>query len=135
MYHGHPTQIMSIMDWGGRMIFFSVFVEFHCTFPIYYKIHRNYLYYCILIRMVWAIVTSFFFRDRFTSFHTHGSLLTFFVWFFVLFHSCCPMRECLRKHSCMSSTFPIAILNGTCFFLEVHLEVHNVNSERENKNS
>ena len=24
-----------------------------------------------------------------------------------------PMRECLGKHSCTSSTFPIAILNGT----------------------
>ena len=23
-----------------------------------------------------------------------------------------PMRECLGKHSCMSSQFPIAILNG-----------------------
>ena len=28
-----------------------------------------------------------------------------------------PMRECLGKHSCMSSPFPIAILNGTSFFL------------------
>ena len=27
-----------------------------------------------------------------------------------------PMRECLGKHSCMSSPFPIAILNGTCLF-------------------
>ena len=26
-----------------------------------------------------------------------------------------PIHECLGKHSCMSSTFPIAILNGTCF--------------------
>ena len=25
-----------------------------------------------------------------------------------------PMRRCLGKHSCMSSPFPIAILNGTC---------------------
>ena len=24
-----------------------------------------------------------------------------------------PMRKCLGKHSCTSSTFPIAILNGT----------------------
>ena len=29
-----------------------------------------------------------------------------------------PMRECLRKYSCMSSTFPIAIQNGTSFFLD-----------------
>ena len=25
-----------------------------------------------------------------------------------------PMCECLGKHSCMSSSFPIAILNGAC---------------------
>ena len=27
-----------------------------------------------------------------------------------------PMRECSGKHSCTSSTFPIAMLNGTLFF-------------------
>ena len=26
-----------------------------------------------------------------------------------------PMHECLGKHSCMRSTFPIAVLNGPCF--------------------
>ena len=30
-----------------------------------------------------------------------------------------PMRECLGKHSCMSSPFPIAILNGTFFVRSV----------------
>ena len=29
------------------------------------------------------------------------------------------MRKCLGKHSCMSSPFPIAILNGTFFFRSV----------------
>ena len=29
-----------------------------------------------------------------------------------------PMRKCLGKHSCTSSPFPIAILNGTFFFSE-----------------
>ena len=29
-----------------------------------------------------------------------------------------PMCECLGKHSCMSSPFPIAMLNGTLFFCE-----------------
>ena len=58
----------------------------------------------------------FFFRTRFTSFHTRASLLIFFVGFFILFHSCCiPMRKCLGKHSCVSSPFPLAILNGTLF--------------------
>ena len=28
-----------------------------------------------------------------------------------------PIRKCLGKHWCMSSPFPIAILNGTFFFL------------------
>ena len=30
-----------------------------------------------------------------------------------------PMRECLGKQSCMSSPFPIAILNATFFFRSV----------------
>ena len=40
-----------------------------------------------------------------------GKTLTTFL--FVL---AVPMSECLGKHSCTSSPFPIAILNGTCFF-------------------
>ena len=28
-----------------------------------------------------------------------------------------PMRKCLGKHLCMSSSFHIVILNDTCFFL------------------
>ena len=54
-----------------------------------------------------------FFRAFFASFYTHASLLTFFVCFFVLFGK---TLECLGKHSCMSSPFPIAILNGTFIF-------------------
>ena len=30
------------------------------------------------------------------------------------FYLAVPMRGCLGKHSCMSSPFPLAILNGTC---------------------
>ena len=30
------------------------------------------------------------------------------------FYLAVPMRGCLGKHSCMSSPFPITILNGTC---------------------
>ena len=52
-----------------------------------------------------------FFSARFASFHTHASLLTVFVCFLVLIHSCCS--ECLGKHTCMSSPFHTAILNGT----------------------
>ena len=52
-----------------------------------------------------------FFHTRFTTFHTHASLFTFFLCFFVLFHSCCSHARVFGKHSCMTSTFPIAILN------------------------
>ena len=59
-----------------------------------------------------------FFSVNFTSFHSHSYVLTFFVCFLTLFHFAVPMRECLRKHSCKSSPFPIAILNGILFFRE-----------------
>ena len=39
-----------------------------------------------------------------------------------------PMRECLGKHSCMSSPFPIAILNGTSSFLSLVREKLNMPS-------
>ena len=41
--------------------------------------------------------------------------LTFFVCFFILFHSCCSHAQVFGKHWCMSSPFPIAILNGSFF--------------------
>ena len=40
-----------------------------------------------------------------------------------------PMSECLGKHSCMSSPFPIAILNGTSSFLSLVQE--NINMPRD----
>ena len=40
------------------------------------------------------------------------------------------MRKCLGKHSCMSSPFPIAILNGTSFFPTAQLHVHKRLSRR-----
>ena len=57
-----------------------------------------------------------FFRARFISLETHDSLLTFFVRFLSYLSLAVPMRNCFGKHSCMSSLFPIAILNGTFFF-------------------
>ena len=68
---------------------------------------------------------------RFTSFYTHASLLTFFVCFFVVCHLfllAVPMRECLGKHSRIRYTFPISILNGTCFFQMGQLQIHNVHN-------
>ena len=46
-----------------------------------------------------------------------------------------PMCGCLGEHSCTSSLFTIAILNGTCFFPLVQLQVHNVYSERKTRNT
>ena len=42
------------------------------------------------------------------------------------------MRECFIKHSCMSSTFPIAILHGTCLFPTVHAAKCRMSIRREN---
>ena len=60
-------------------------------------------------------MTSFFFRELFASFHTHASLLAFFVCFFILFHSCCSHARVFGKTIVHESLFPTAILNGTCF--------------------
>ena len=46
-----------------------------------------------------------------------------------------PMRKCLGKHSCMSSSFPIVILNDTSFFHTVQLQVHNENAARYGRNA
>ena len=47
--------------------------------------------------MVYAVDTSPFFRVRFTSFHSHSSLLTFFFCFFVLFDYCCSHARVFGK--------------------------------------
>ena len=44
-----------------------------------------------------------------------------------------PMREYLGKHSCMSSLFPIAILNGTSSFLSLVQEKLNMPSGHFNR--
>ena len=46
-----------------------------------------------------------------------------------------PMRKCLGKHSCMSSSFPIVILKDSCFFPTVQLPLHIVYSGRKTRNS
>ena len=40
---------------------------------------------------------NFFFRARFTSFHTHSSPHTFFFYFFVSFHTCCSHARVFWK--------------------------------------
>ena len=62
----------------------------------------------------------FFFRTLFAFFHILKPLFlppsSVSFSYFIL---AVPMRKCLGKHSCMSSPFPIAILNGTFFFRSV----------------
>ena len=112
----------------GSSLFCFLLIEFHFTFSISYKIHH-----IMFINIVFWLGSDrpagLFFSARFTCFRSHASLLTCFC-YFALFHSCF-MRECLGKHSCMSYTFPIAVLNGTCFFPQVH----NVCSERKSRNT
>ena len=72
-----------------------------------------------------------FFIPTFASFHTHPLLLpsSVSISYFIL---AVPMHQCSGKHSCKSSTFPIAVLNDTCFFHStVPLQVHNVYSEQK----
>ena len=47
-----------------------------------------------------------FFRAGFASFHTHVTLLTFFVCFFILFHSCCSHARVFGKT--LVHEFPIS---------------------------
>ena len=77
--------------------FCFLLIEFHQTFSISYNILPYFVYYyCILSTMSYAVGT-YFFRARFASFHTHASLLTFFVCFFILFRSCCSHARVFGK--------------------------------------
>ena len=59
----------------------------------------------------YAVGTSFFLRAVLLS--TFILLFTFFLCFYVLFHFCCSQAQAF-ENSCTSSTFSMAILNGTC---------------------
>ena len=64
-------------------------------------------------------VGTYFFRDLFTYFHFQSFLLAFHPFLFlcripILLFPCTP--KCLGEHSCVSSAFSIALLNGTCCF-------------------
>ena len=90
-------------------------IEFHSTFSIFYKILYFVYYYCILVgcdrplglllfvpALLLSILTPLFSPSSSVS-------LSYFV-------LAVPMRECLGKHSCVSSPYPMAILNGTFLF-------------------
>ena len=46
-----------------------------------------------------------------------------------------PMRKCLGKHSCMSSSFPIVTLNDTSFFQQCSYKCTKENSVRDGDTS
>ena len=108
--------------------FYFLLIELHCTFPFLRKFYQI-MFIIIVFRLgcdrpsgLLLFVPPVFF------FHTHASLLSVFVCLIVLFHSSVPMCECLGKHLCMSSPFPIAILNGTSCFLSLVQENINMPS-------
>ena len=61
-----------------------------------------------------SIGTSFF-RARFASFHTHASLLVFFICFFVLFHSCCSHARVFGK--ILVHEFPVSYSHTEYYLL------------------
>ena len=98
---------------GGEVDDFSIsVVEVHFMFcRLNFVGFFSYLTKCFHIMNI-VILFSFgidcqaglHFYARFTSLHTHTSLLNSFVCF-LSFILAVPMRECLGKHSCMSSSF------------------------------
>ena len=107
----------TFFDCSSPFCFFVNWISLY--FLIFYKILPYYVYYyCILIRIWKAVGTSFFFMSALllsilTPLFLPSSSVS--LPYFVL---AVPMRECLEKHSCMSSPCPIAILNGTFLFRE-----------------
>ena len=100
------------------MIFFyllkSIFflIEFHCIFSISY---RNITILCLLLLHFVGCnrPSGLLFCARFTSFHTHTSLLTFFVCFCILFHSCCSHAHVFMKT--LVHEFPISYSHIECY--------------------
>ena len=54
---------------------------------------------------------------RCTAFHVQSSLLTCFLFVLSYFTLAVPMQKCSGEYFCTRSSFPVAILNGTPFFL------------------
>ena len=120
---------------GGWFVIFRIFksfcfllIEFHCLFSFLIKYyHILFLILCwlgcdrpsgLLLFVpaeLFSILTPLFCPSSSVS-------LSYFI-------LAVPMRECLAKHSCMSSPFPIAMLNGTSSFLSLVQEKLNMPSE------
>ena len=111
--------------------FYFWLLEFHCTFSMSYKILTNYVYYyCTeLLLLLLTLFVPTLLLSILASLFLPSSSVTLSYLILVV-----PMRECLGKHSCMISSFPIAILNGTYLFPTVQLQEHTVYSEQKTRN-
>ena len=105
----------TFFDCSGPFCFLNL-IELFPYFPYFiYKIQTNIIIVFWLLGVIghrdlfFPCPLYFFPYSRLSSYR-----LRLFL-FFILFHSCFPMRECLGKHSCMSSPLPITILNGPFF--------------------
>ena len=114
--------------------FCLLLIEFHCIFSYLIK-YCNILFIIIILKLgcnipsVLIFFVSALLLSILTPFFLPSSSVS--LSYFVL---AVPMSECLGKQSCMRSPFPIAILNGTCFFPTVQLQVHTVYSKRKIRN-
>ena len=102
----------------GRVDEFLIFqvhffiIEFHFTFSFFIK------YYHIMFIIIVFLFgndrpAGLIFCARFTSFHTHASLLTFFFCFFILFHSCCSHARVFGKP--LVHEFPMSYSHTECY--------------------
>ena len=107
--------IFRFFDYSSPFFKFNIIVLF---VPISYKILLYYVFYYYYFDEVVIGYQDFIFFVPPVQLSIHASLLTFFICFVILFPFAVPMRDCFRKYSCMSSPFPIAILNATLFFCE-----------------
>ena len=105
----HVNELSNVSTSGGARVddlpfldylspFCFLLIKFHCTFSISYKILPY--YFLLLLYFDKDVIGRrdlLFFRARFASFRTHASLLSFFVYFFLLFRSCCSHARVFGK--------------------------------------
>ena len=77
-----------------QVLFVFCQLNFIVLFPFFIKYH---MFVIIVFWLGCDRASGLFFRARFASFHTHASLLVFFLCFFVLFHSCCSHALVFEK--------------------------------------
>ena len=107
---------------GGSMIFYFSIVQVHffgyLNFFVLFSFLIKYYHIMFIIILFWLgseDVWASFFLARFASFHSHASLLTFFVCLLVLFHSCCSHARVFVKT--FVHEFPISYSHTESYLL------------------